>query len=175
MKETPRRRKIVRSSLNEISTGPRGNSGVESGGGVRPRGLQRDIVYLGWPIATSNVSPNAGEGGELRGLSQWVQLYTGAKINFGDLVPYLIYGVDITPPTEKGKGARRRVYRHSSLASFAGVVGPLLYPTGPCRLCKNIKYDVNGFSSTSHILIKNGVQSTVYVDLLSACCVLRRN
>jgi hypothetical protein len=55
------------------------------------KGLQRDVVYLGWPIATSYVSPNAGGGGELRGLSQWVQLYTGAQINFGDLTPYLIY------------------------------------------------------------------------------------
>ncbi len=30
-----------------------------------------------------------GGGGGLRGLSQCVQLYTGAKINFGDLTPYL--------------------------------------------------------------------------------------
>ncbi len=28
----------------------------------------------------------------LRDLSQWVQLYTGAQINFGDLTPYLTYG-----------------------------------------------------------------------------------
>jgi len=41
------------------------------------RGLQRDVVYLGWPIAPSHVSPNAGDGGRvLRGLSQWVQLCT---------------------------------------------------------------------------------------------------
>ncbi len=53
------------------------------------RGLLRDVVYLGWPIAPSYASPNAGGGGELRGLSQWVQLYTGAQINFGDLTPYL--------------------------------------------------------------------------------------
>jgi hypothetical protein len=38
------------------------------------------------------MSPNAGGGEELRGLSQWVQLYTEAQINFGDLTPYLIYG-----------------------------------------------------------------------------------
>jgi hypothetical protein len=44
-------------------------------------GLQRDVVYLGWPIAPSYMSPNAG-GGELQGLSQWEQLYTGALINF---------------------------------------------------------------------------------------------
>ncbi len=36
---------------------------------------QRDVVYLGWPIAPSYMSPNAGEGG-WRGLSQWVQLCT---------------------------------------------------------------------------------------------------
>ncbi len=33
-----------------------------------------------------------GSEGELRGLSRWVQLYTGAQINFGDLTPYLTYG-----------------------------------------------------------------------------------
>ncbi len=33
-----------------------------------------------------------GGGGELRDLSQWVKLYTGAQINFGDLTPYLTYG-----------------------------------------------------------------------------------
>jgi hypothetical protein len=36
--------------------------------------------------------PNAGGGGQLLGLSQWAQLYTGAQINFGDLTPYLTYG-----------------------------------------------------------------------------------
>ncbi len=30
-------------------------------------------------------------GEELRGLSQWVQLYTGAQINFGDLTLYLTF------------------------------------------------------------------------------------
>ncbi len=53
------------------------------------KGLRRDVVYLGWPIAPSYMSPNAGWG--LRGLSQWVQLYTGAQINFGDLTTYLSY------------------------------------------------------------------------------------
>jgi len=36
---------------------------------------QRDVVYLGWPIASSYISLNAGGGG-LRGLCQWVQLNT---------------------------------------------------------------------------------------------------
>ncbi len=40
--------------------------------------------------------PKFGGGGEVRGLSQWVQLYTGAQINFGDPTPYLAYGRD--PP-----------------------------------------------------------------------------
>ncbi len=44
--------------------------------------------------------PEWGEGGgELRGLSQWVQLYTGAQINFGDLTPYLNYGISPHPHT----------------------------------------------------------------------------
>jgi hypothetical protein len=37
------------------------------------RGLQRDVVYLDWPIAHSYMSPSAGRGGELRGLSQRVR------------------------------------------------------------------------------------------------------
>jgi hypothetical protein len=59
---------------------------------VRLRGLPRDVAYLVRPIAPSYMSPNAGGGGLLRGLSQWVQLYTGAQINFGDLTPYLTFG-----------------------------------------------------------------------------------
>jgi hypothetical protein len=56
--------------------------------------LQRDVVYLGWPVAPSYLSPNAGAGvGGLRGLSQWVKLYTGTQINFGDLTPYLTYSM----------------------------------------------------------------------------------
>ncbi len=56
-------------------------------GTVSRRRLQRDVsvVYLGWPIAPSNMSPNAGRGEKLRGLRQWVHLYTGAQIKFGDL------------------------------------------------------------------------------------------
>ncbi len=37
------------------------------------RGSQRDVVYLGWPIAPSYLSPNAGVAGS-QTLSQWVQL-----------------------------------------------------------------------------------------------------
>ncbi len=49
----------------------------------------RHILVDQW--APSYMSPNAGGGGEVRGLSQWVQLYTGAQINFGDLTQYLTY------------------------------------------------------------------------------------
>jgi hypothetical protein len=53
---------------------------------------QRDVFYLGWPIAPLYMSPNAGGEG-LLGLSQWVQLYTRAQINFGEPTPYLTYAV----------------------------------------------------------------------------------
>ncbi len=45
------------------------------------QGLQRDVGYLALPITPSYeyMSPNAGWGGELRGLSQWVQADTGAN------------------------------------------------------------------------------------------------
>jgi hypothetical protein len=65
---------------------------------LREGGFQRDVVYLGWPIAPSYMSPNAGVmggGGGLRGLSQWVLLYTGAQINLGDPTPYLTCGWEI--------------------------------------------------------------------------------
>ncbi len=56
-------------------------------------GSQRYVVYLGWQIAPSYMSPKCGGrgGGGLQGLSQWAQLYTGAQMNFGDLTPYLTY------------------------------------------------------------------------------------
>jgi hypothetical protein len=44
-------------------------------GFILTRGSQRDVVYICWPIAASYTSPICGGGG-LRGLSQWVQLYT---------------------------------------------------------------------------------------------------
>ncbi len=59
---------------------------------VPARSSKRDVVYLGWLIAPSYMSPNEGGGGESRGLSLWVQLYIGAQINFRDLTPYSTYG-----------------------------------------------------------------------------------
>jgi hypothetical protein len=52
--------------------------------------VTKSVVYLGCPIAPSYISPNAGGGG-LRGLSQWAH---GAQTNFGDLTPYLTYGMN---------------------------------------------------------------------------------
>ncbi len=50
-------------------------------------------TYLGWPIAPSYMSPNAGEGGSC-GVSyneySCAQSH-GAQINFADLTPYITY------------------------------------------------------------------------------------
>ncbi len=68
------------------------------------REWQRDVVYLGRPTEPSYMSPNVGwGGGELRGQSQWVQLYTGAQINFGDLTPYLTYMSLPIPADRRGE------------------------------------------------------------------------
>ncbi len=59
----------------------------------RIRGLQRDVVYLGWPIEPSYISPNAG--GEGCGVS--ANEYScphGAQKNFRDLTPYLTSAQD---------------------------------------------------------------------------------
>ncbi len=55
--------------------------------------IQRDDVYLSWPIAPSYMIPNAVGRGELRSISKKVQLYTGAQIIFGDQTPYLTYAL----------------------------------------------------------------------------------
>ncbi len=55
------------------------------------RGSQRDVVYLGWPIAPSYMSPKAGGGGS-RGVSaNEYSCANGAQLNFRDLTPYLTY------------------------------------------------------------------------------------
>ncbi len=55
------------------------------------QGSQRDVVHLGWPIAPSYISPNAGGGWRIAGpqpMSTAVHAH-GAQRNFGDLTPYL--------------------------------------------------------------------------------------
>ncbi len=59
-------------------------------------GLQRDVVYISLLTNGALVyEPKCGGSGELRCLSQWVQLYTGAQINIGNLSPYLTYGYNL--------------------------------------------------------------------------------
>ncbi len=60
--------------------------------GLYFRGSKREFVYLGWPIAPSYMSPNAGGGGGGCGVS--ANEYScphGAQINFGDLTSPLVY------------------------------------------------------------------------------------
>jgi hypothetical protein len=61
------------------------------------RGSQRDVVYLGLPIAPSYMSPNAGGwGGGGCGVSaNGYNCAHGAQINVGDLTPYLTYALYI--------------------------------------------------------------------------------
>ncbi len=58
------------------------------------RGLQRDVVYLGWPIAPSYGSPNEGGGRSCGVTANKYSGITGAQINFGDLTPYLTYALE---------------------------------------------------------------------------------
>ncbi len=61
------------------------------------RGLQIDVVYLGWPIAPSYMSPNAGEEGSCRVSANEYScrhmVTDKAQLNFGDLTLYLTYGL----------------------------------------------------------------------------------
>ncbi len=55
------------------------------------KGLQRDVVFYGWPIAPSNMSPNAGGRGGIAGFWPMSTAVHRGPINFGDLTPYLTY------------------------------------------------------------------------------------
>jgi hypothetical protein len=55
------------------------------------QGVTKDVAYLGWPIAPSYMSPNAGGGGGCGFLANEYSCAHGAQINFGDLTPYLTY------------------------------------------------------------------------------------
>jgi hypothetical protein len=53
--------------------------------------------HLSWLTDSAHVyEPEFGERGELRGLSQWVQLCTWSPKNFGDITPYLTCGEQLT-------------------------------------------------------------------------------
>ncbi len=89
-------------------------------------GYKGYVVYLCWPIAPSFMSPNAGRGG----VSQWVQLYTGAQINFEDLTPYLTYGL------------------HHSLMSISIPIYNFI--SFPCTLRYNTNNDITGL----HLIVQ---------------------
>jgi hypothetical protein len=55
------------------------------------RGSQRDVVYLGCPIATSYMSPNAGRGWDCGVSANEYSCAHRIQINFGDLNRYLSY------------------------------------------------------------------------------------
>ncbi len=69
------------------------------------RWLHRYVVYLCWPIAPSFTSPNGGwMGGGVAGsqpMSTAVHItWYGAQINFGDLLPYLTYVLNLRVITQ---------------------------------------------------------------------------
>ncbi len=51
---------------------------------------QRDVVYLGWPVSPSYISPNVGEGCCGVSANEYSCAHE-AQINFGELTPYLTY------------------------------------------------------------------------------------
>ncbi len=67
------------------------------------------------------MSPKAG-GGDL---SQWIQLYTGAQTNFGDLTPYLNYDHYIKKvlayPKESAMGGGKTSNTHRNAADFSNI------------------------------------------------------
>ncbi len=66
------------------------NLQISLGQGVTKR------TRLSWLTNSALVyEPKDGGRGELRGLCQWVQMYTGAQTNIGDLTPYLTYGMGL--------------------------------------------------------------------------------
>ncbi len=86
-------------SLSQSSCMSPGEDTKGSGGGVGEepnhttarnpvsQGLQRDVVYLGWPIAPLYICPKSGGWGEIS--ANEYSCPHGALINFGDLASYL--------------------------------------------------------------------------------------
>ncbi len=108
--------------------------------GLLRRGLQRECRLSGWPIAFSYMSPNAeGGGGKWRGLSQWVQLYTGAQINFGDPTSYVTYGTEYTLAIQQGEWRRSTlnvVFFHHIIMGCCFLQGIFLYPPSHLNICR---------------------------------------
>ncbi len=102
------------------------------------RGLQRDVVYLGWPIAPSYTSPNARGWGVV---STAVYItWHGAQINFGDLTPYLTYGC--SSPSGKAAWTVYQVQNHTLL----GLSSPASQPAGPPCLASPLAFGLIGLN-----------------------------
>jgi hypothetical protein len=101
------------------------SNGFEVDSCVLARGSQRDVVYLGLPIAPSYMSPNAG-GGVVVGCGVSANEYScayGFQINFGDLTPYLA-------GTMKGTDAVVRLRTMKQLQTNTTRYAPLLPSLG---------------------------------------------
>jgi hypothetical protein len=78
-------------------------------------GSQRNVVYLGWPIAPSYMSPNAGRGGG-RGCGVLANEYSCAivaQINFGDLTPSLTL-----PCTKREDSVQNSTFLYEAVAQI---------------------------------------------------------
>jgi hypothetical protein len=96
-----------------------------------PQGITKRCRLSWRPIAPSCMSPNAGGGGELRSLSQLVQLYTGAQINFRDLT--LSYVCT----------AKTKYRKFETNIPRKGISGPQFQFSHSC-VCERIKYSHDG-------------------------------
>jgi hypothetical protein len=69
---------------------------------------------LSWLTNSAHVyEPKFGGDGEFQGLSQEVQLYTEAQINFGDVTPYLTYDFTVSSRcTNYRRGELNGLRRH---------------------------------------------------------------
>ncbi len=105
-------------SLSSIGNGAAINGGEQ---GVTKR------CRLFWLTNSALVyEPKCGGRGELRGLSQWVQLYTGAQINFGNLTQCLTCGgisletITLTMHAQTGKRkTKHRLTRNKLIGLLA--------------------------------------------------------
>jgi hypothetical protein len=84
---------------------------------------RRDVVYLGWPIAPSHLSPIAGGCGV--SANEYICAH-GAQINFGDLTPYLTYCMTLADWWRRQKETygpvthtKRQATQHGCLSSLS--------------------------------------------------------
>ncbi len=92
--------------------------------------------------------PKRGGGRKLRGHSQWVQLYTGDQINFGDLTPYFkfqCFGSTFFGSPGSGSTSQRYGSRSGSFNHQAKIVRKTLISSVLCLHLDSLslKNDVN--------------------------------